>query len=91
MGAPSSTALWVQYLLSVLLCRWVFIYRKGYQESDTDPHVSVITKLKGISVTHIKEFGERLWDVADYVKPPQVYSVPAAQQIFPHTLLFYCF
>ncbi|XP_053135104.1 P2X purinoceptor 6 isoform X2 [Hemicordylus capensis] len=50
---------------------WVLLTKKGYQEKDTDPHVSVITKLKGISVIHIRELGDRLWDVADYVKPPQ--------------------
>ncbi|KAJ6659118.1 hypothetical protein lerEdw1_019421 [Lerista edwardsae] len=50
---------------------WVFLARKGYQEQDTDPHFFVITKLKGVSVTHVTELGDRLWDVADYVKPPQ--------------------
>ncbi|XP_077164030.1 P2X purinoceptor 6 isoform X2 [Paroedura picta] len=55
---------------------WVFLIKKGYQEKDADPHSSVITKLKGISVIHIKEIGDRLWDVADYVKPPQHPSVP---------------
>ncbi|XP_075710894.1 P2X purinoceptor 6 [Rhinoderma darwinii] len=51
---------------------WVFIVKKGYQESDNDPHISVITKMKGTSVTkNFRQFQERLWDVADFVKPSQ--------------------
>lgn len=49
----------------------MFVVKKGYQDTDTSLQSSVITKLKGVAFTNTSELGERLWDVADYVIPPQ--------------------
>lgn len=50
--------------------RWVFIYEKGYQSTDTAVS-SVFTKMKGVGYTNVSG-NERVWDVSDYVFPPQV-------------------
>ncbi|KAM9095572.1 P2X purinoceptor 6 [Sarcophilus harrisii] len=50
---------------------WSLLLQKGYQEKDSDPRVSVITKLKGVSVAQMEALGSHVWDVADYTKPPQ--------------------
>lgn len=52
------------------LLRWVFIYEKGYQSTDTAVS-SVFSKMKGVGYTNINGT-ERIWDVADYVFPSQV-------------------
>lgn len=60
-------------LMRCLLCvpyRWVFIYEKGYQSTDTAVS-SVFTKMKGVGYTNVSG-EERVWDVADYVFPSQV-------------------
>ncbi|XP_065424161.1 P2X purinoceptor 4 isoform X2 [Chrysemys picta bellii] len=49
---------------------WVFVWEKGYQETDSVVS-SVTTKVKGITMTNTSELGLRIWDVADYVIPPQ--------------------
>lgn len=46
--------------------------RKGYQETDGAPHAAVVTKLKGAAVAEAGGAGRRLWDAADYGRPPQV-------------------
>ncbi|NWI23690.1 P2RX5 protein, partial [Sula dactylatra] len=61
----------VQLSILAYLVGWVFVVKKGYQDTDTFLQSSVITKLKGVAFTNTTELGERLWDVADYVIPPQ--------------------
>ncbi|XP_039986908.1 P2X purinoceptor 5-like isoform X2 [Xiphias gladius] len=50
---------------------WVFLSKKGYQETDEAIQSSVITKLKGVSVTNTSESGLMVWGPEDYVIPPQ--------------------
>ncbi|XP_068441464.1 P2X purinoceptor 5-like [Clinocottus analis] len=50
---------------------WVFVSKKGYQETDEAIQSSVITKLKGVSVTNTTESGRLVWGPEDYVIPPQ--------------------
>uniref|UniRef100_A0A669PBR6 Purinergic receptor P2X 6 n=1 Tax=Phasianus colchicus TaxID=9054 RepID=A0A669PBR6_PHACC len=50
---------------------WVFVVRRGYQDTDAAPHVSVVTKLKGVSVSRAEDARRRLWDAADFSRPPQ--------------------
>lgn len=59
--------------LSILtyLVVWVFLVKKSYQDTDTSLQSSIITKVKGVIFTNTSELGERLWDAADYVIPPQ--------------------
>lgn len=54
----------------VSFSRWVFIYEKGYQSTDTAVS-SVFTKMKGVGYTNVSG-RETVWDVADYVFPSQV-------------------
>lgn len=49
--------------------------RKGYQDTDRAPRAAVVTKLKGAAVAGA---ARRLWDAADYARPPQVRPGPRA-------------
>ncbi|XP_061576204.1 P2X purinoceptor 5-like [Cololabis saira] len=50
---------------------WVFLYKKDYQENDVAIQSSVITKLKGVSLTNSTESGPFVWGPEDYVIPSQ--------------------
>lgn len=53
--------------------RWVFVVKKGYQEREEAIQTSVITKLKGVTLTNSSEAGLHLWSAEDYVIPPNVH------------------
>lgn len=46
--------------------------KKGYQEREEAIQTSVITKLKGVTLTNSSETGLHLWSAEDYVIPPNV-------------------
>ncbi|XP_075760493.1 P2X purinoceptor 1 isoform X1 [Pelodiscus sinensis] len=60
----------IQLVVLGYIIGWVFLYEKGYQSEDGIIS-SVSVKLKGLTVTNISGMGPRVWDVADYVFPPQ--------------------
>ncbi|XP_024910970.1 P2X purinoceptor 5-like isoform X3 [Cynoglossus semilaevis] len=60
------------YIIGAALThRWVFINKKGYQETDESIQSAVITKLKGVSLTNTSESGVLVWGPEDFVVPPQ--------------------
>ncbi|XP_019750762.1 P2X purinoceptor 5 isoform X2 [Hippocampus comes] len=69
------------YQLAVLgyIIGWVFVMKKGYQEREEAIQSSVITKLKGVTLTNSSESGLHLWSAEDYVIPPNSFKVPDGQ------------
>uniref|UniRef100_A0A8P0N8T4 P2X purinoceptor n=1 Tax=Canis lupus familiaris TaxID=9615 RepID=A0A8P0N8T4_CANLF len=63
----------VQLLILLYFVWYVFIVQKSYQDSETGPESSVITKVKGITYSEHK-----VWDVEEYVKPPESVRVSNA-------------
>jgi len=74
---------------------YVIIWERGYQVKDNVISATT-TKLKGIALTNCTQLnitihggvdGNRIWDVADYVMPPQVttYCTSSAGQYSPFT------
>ncbi|XP_010718748.1 P2X purinoceptor 2 isoform X2 [Meleagris gallopavo] len=56
----------LQLLVLLYFIGYVFIVQKGYQERETGPESSVITKVKGVTQSPSK-----VWDVGEYVAPPE--------------------
>ncbi|XP_053176763.1 P2X purinoceptor 5-like [Scomber japonicus] len=83
----------IQLSLLGYLIGWVFISKKGYQETDEAIQSSVITKLKGVSVTNTTESGLLVWGPEDYGIPPQGEAVLFVVTNFletPNQKLGYC-
>ncbi|KAJ6656593.1 hypothetical protein lerEdw1_003480 [Lerista edwardsae] len=78
----------VQLLILVYFIWYVFIIQKGYQESESGPESSVITKVKGVTRSEHK-----VWDVEEYVKPPEggsVFSIITRVQVTPSQMQKTC-
>ncbi|XP_061904204.1 P2X purinoceptor 5 isoform X2 [Entelurus aequoreus] len=83
------------YQLAVLgyIIGWVFVMKKGYQEKEEAIQSSVITKLKGVTLTNNSESGPHLWSAEDYVIPPngeQVFFVVTNYVETPNQRLGFC-
>ncbi|KAM6946014.1 P2X purinoceptor 5-like [Aplochiton taeniatus] len=61
----------VQLSIIGYIIGWVFLTKKSYQETEESIQSSVITKLKGVSVTNTTASGLLVWGPEDYVIPPQ--------------------
>ncbi|XP_062414250.1 P2X purinoceptor 5 isoform X1 [Pungitius pungitius] len=73
--------------------RWVFVVKKGYQEREEALQTSVITKLKGVTLTNNSETGLQLWGAEDYVIPPngeQVFFIVTNYIETPNQRLGFC-
>lgn len=63
----------IQFAVIAYIIGWAIIWKRGYQDFD-DGISSVTSKVKGVAFTNFSQFPElsdRIWDVADYVVPPQ--------------------
>ncbi|XP_075066970.1 P2X purinoceptor 2 [Mixophyes fleayi] len=65
----------LQLLIIVYFAWYVFVIQKGYQAQETGPESAVITKVKGVSMSKASRGTKKIWDVAEYVKPPEGGSI----------------
>ncbi|KAG7490809.1 P2X purinoceptor 4 [Solea senegalensis] len=59
-----------QILVVLYVVGYVCVVQKAYQEKDSVIS-SVTSKVKGFALTNVSDMEPQLWDVADYVIPPQ--------------------
>lgn len=83
------------YQLAVLgyIIGWVFVMKKGYQEKEEAIQSSVITKLKGVTLTNSSDTGLHVWSPEDYVIPPngeQVFFIVTNYIETPNQRLGFC-
>uniref|UniRef100_A0A8C6UUV6 P2X purinoceptor n=1 Tax=Neogobius melanostomus TaxID=47308 RepID=A0A8C6UUV6_9GOBI len=83
------------YQLAVLgyIIGWVFVAKKGYQETEDAIQTSVFTKLKGVALTNSPEMGPHLWGEEDYTIPPngeQVFFVVTNYIETPNQRMGFC-
>uniref|UniRef100_UPI00398F6FA4 P2X purinoceptor 2 n=1 Tax=Pristiophorus japonicus TaxID=55135 RepID=UPI00398F6FA4 len=60
----------IQLVIILYFAVYVFIIQKSYQERENAPESSVITKVKGAATSN-SSLGRKIWDVAEYVNPPE--------------------
>ncbi|KAI7812636.1 P2X purinoceptor 5 [Triplophysa rosa] len=75
------------------LIGWVFIWKKGYQETEEAIQSSVFTKLKGVDLTNSTTHGLQLWGAEDYVIPSQgdrVFFIVTNYLVTPNQKLGFC-
>ncbi|XP_026543797.1 P2X purinoceptor 2 [Notechis scutatus] len=78
----------VQLLILVYFIWYVFSNQKGYQACESGPESSVITKVKGVTFSQHK-----VWDVEEYVKPPEggsVFSIITRVEVTPSQTQMTC-
>ncbi|XP_034033396.1 P2X purinoceptor 5 [Thalassophryne amazonica] len=83
------------YQLAVLgyIIGWVFVVKKGYQQKEESIQSSVITKLKGVTLTNNSETGLHVWGAEDYAIPPngeQVFFLVTNYIETPNQRLGFC-
>ncbi|XP_078083484.1 P2X purinoceptor 2 isoform X2 [Mustelus asterias] len=82
----------IQLLIILYFVIYVFIIQKAYQERESAPESSVITKMKGIGISN-SSMGIKIWDVAEYVNPPEgrdVFSITVRTITTPFQRLHTC-